>query len=63
MPPSTPDIDAFHRMTPAKKWRLITSMHVQARRWKRAALKAQHPDWTDAQVDATVRKVFLNGTD
>jgi hypothetical protein len=50
-------------MTPAEKWRLITSMHVQARSWKRAALKAQHPDWTDTQLDTTLRKLFLNGID
>lgn len=58
-----PDITAFRRMTPAEKWLMITTMHLQARRWKRMALRNQHPDWTDAKLDSKVRELFLNGTD
>jgi len=49
-------------MTPADKLRLIGSIHMQARAWKRAAFKAQHPNWTVEQLDQHVKEVFLYGT-
>lgn len=54
--------EAFRRMTPADKFRLISEMHMQARAWKRAVLKSQHSDWSDEQIDARVREIFLYGS-
>lgn len=53
----------FQNMSPADKLGLIAQMHMQARQWKRAALKAQHPDWSPEQVDRRVYEVFLYGSD
>ena len=53
---------AFRRMAPGDKLRLIAGMHTQARAWKRAALKTQHPDWSPEQLDRRVKEVFFYGT-
>ena len=56
------EIQPFKKMHPADKLRMIASIHMQARAWKKAAFLAQHPDWTPAQVNQRVREVFLYGT-
>ncbi len=54
--------EIFRKMTPSDKLRLVGSIHMQARAWKRAAFKAQHPNWTTEQLDRHVKEVFLYGT-
>ena len=54
--------EIFRRMAPADKLHLVSQLHMQARVWKKAALRAQHRDWTDDQVDKRVREIFLYGT-
>lgn len=49
-------------MAPGDKLCLIAGMHTQARAWKRAALKTQHPDWSPEQLDRRVKEVFFYGT-
>ena len=52
----------FRRMAPADKLHLVAQMHMPTREWKKAALRSQHRDWTEKQVDQRVREVFLYGT-
>ena len=54
--------DIFRQMDPADKLNLVAQLHMQAREWKKAALRAQHHDWTPEQIDQRVREVFLYGT-
>ncbi len=54
--------EIFRNMTPSDKLSLITQLHMQAREWKKAALRAQHRDWSAEQVDHRVREIFLYGT-
>ncbi|MDZ4198328.1 MAG: hypothetical protein U1E27_03490 [Kiritimatiellia bacterium] len=56
------EIQIFQNMTPAAKLRLVAAMHMQAREWKRAAFRAQRPDWTAEQIDQRVKEMFLYGT-
>ena len=56
------EIAPYKKMLYADKLRLIASIHIQAREWKRAAFKAQHPSWTKEKIDKRVREVFLYGT-
>jgi hypothetical protein len=56
------EIAAFRNMSPADKFRLICEMHMQARKWKRAAIQSLHPDWTSEQIDKRVKEIFLYGT-
>ncbi len=56
------EIEIFRKMPAADKLRLIASMHMQAREWKRAAFKAQRPDWSSEEIAKRVREVFLYGS-
>ena len=56
----TPEqVSIFKAMTPARKLALAGEFHHAARRLKALGLKAQHPDWSDEQVQARVREIFL----
>jgi len=59
---SPEELAPFRNMTPADRLNLAGTMHLQAREWKRAAFKAQHPNWSPEQIKRRVREVFLYGT-
>jgi hypothetical protein len=47
-------------MPPEKRWELAEQLYWTARELKASALRAEHPDWTEAQVAAEVRRLFLH---
>ena len=49
-------------MGPAKRLELAGKMYADAKKLKRAALKSFNPGWTDKQIEAKLREVFLHGT-
>jgi len=59
---TSPEIAIFRKMPAADKLRLIASIHMQAREWKRAAFKAQRPNWSSEEIAQRVKEVFLYGT-
>lgn len=46
-------------MSPAQKLRAADRFDHSARQLKVAALRAQHPDWTEIAVLQAVRQIFL----
>jgi hypothetical protein len=56
------ELRIFREMSPADKLRQVASMYLQAKEWKRAALKKQHEDWSDEQIDRRLKEVFLYGS-
>ena len=46
-------------MTPAQKLRAAERLYYSARELKAAALRAEHPDWTDEAIGQAVRTIFL----
>lgn len=52
----------FRRMSPVERLRLTAQLRVGVLAWKRAALKAQHPEWTEKQIDSRLRELFLYGS-
>jgi Rv0078B-related antitoxin len=46
-------------MSLAQKLRAAERLYYSARQLKAAALRAEHPDWTDEQVRQAVREIFL----
>ena len=56
------ELEIFKKMSPADKLRRIASMYLQAKEWKRAALKSQHSDWSQQQVEDCLKEVFLYGS-
>jgi len=46
-------------MTPTQKLRAAERLYYSARQLKAAALRAQHPDWTEEAIQQAVRQIFL----
>lgn len=46
-------------MTPAQKLRAAERLYNSARELKAAALRAEHPDWSDEAIRRAVREIFL----
>ena len=46
-------------MSPAQKLRVAERLYWSARQFKAAALRAQHPDWTEEAIRQAVRQIFL----
>jgi len=46
-------------MSPAQKLRAAERLYHSAGQLKAAALRAQHPDWTDEAIRQAVRQIFL----
>jgi hypothetical protein len=51
--------DQQRMMSPAQKLRAAERLYYSARQLKEAALRAQHPDWTDQAIRQAVRQIFL----
>ena len=62
MPLSQPELNAFRAMAPADKLGLISRLYLEAKTWKRAMLRSQHPDWTPEQIETVVKELFLRGS-
>jgi len=46
-------------MSPAQKLRVAERLYWSARQLKAAALRAEHPDWTEEAIVQAVRQIFL----
>ena len=46
-------------MTPEQKLDAAAQLIYAARELEAAALRAQHPEWSDEQIHAAVREAFL----
>ena len=46
-------------MSPAQKLRAAERLYYSARQLKAAALRAQHPEWSDETIRQAVREIFL----
>ena len=53
-------IKALRRMTHERRAELALGFIRSMRRMKAAALRAQHPDWSEQQVAAELRRLTLH---
>ena len=59
----TPEyVAVLRRLTGAKKLHAASELYWFARRLKAAAVRQQHPDWTEEQVLNEVKEIFLRAT-
>jgi hypothetical protein len=54
-------IKALRRMTPAQRLKIGLQFMEEMRQLKGAALRAQHPDWTEEQIAQAVREFVRHG--
>ena len=55
-------VRAWRAMGASKRSELAADLRRQARGWKRSALRAQHPDWTDNQLERELAQIYLRGS-
>ena len=55
------EIRILRAMTPEQKLRAAEDMYRAARDIKAAALRQQHPDWSEEEIRRKVREIFLHG--
>ena len=59
----TPEyVEILRRMTGEQKLRAAAALYWSARALKAAALRQQHPEWTEEQVQSKVKEIFLHAT-
>lgn len=54
-----PATEIIARMTPKQKLEASMRLYWSARALKAAALRAEHPNWTERQIQLAVREAFL----
>ena len=52
-------IDVLRRMTPEQKWQAAIDLWEMAVEASRANVRAEHPDWPEEQVHATIARRIL----
>jgi hypothetical protein len=57
---SPEQMEAFRRMPPERRLALAEQLYWSARELKAAWLRAQHPDWSEAEVAREVTRIFLH---
>ena len=57
--PSPAQLDVLRGMTPTQRWQTACNLYWSARRLKTAFVRSQHPEWSEQEVAAHVRQVFL----
>jgi len=56
--PSPEQIAIWRKMSGEQRLGIAESLCKAARKWKAAGVREQHPDWSDEQVNAEVRRMF-----
>ncbi len=57
----TPEQVAIYRKMPGeKRLQLAEKLYWSAREMTAAGVRSRHPDWSQDQVTAEVRRIFLN---
>lgn len=60
VPTMDPEVKkVLQAMSPAQKLRAAERLYHSARQLKAAALRAEHPDWTEEVIRQAVREIFL----
>lgn len=60
--PSPEQLALYRAMTPAERLKQSYALYWTARRLRTAHERALHPEWSAAQVEAHVRRVFLRAS-
>jgi hypothetical protein len=58
--PGAEQIKILRAMSGQERLALAERLYWSARKMKAAGLRAQHPDWPEARVEAGVRRIFSN---
>ncbi len=54
-------VDVLRKMTPAERLNIATGMWESARVMVRGAVRHEHPEWSDAQVNREIARRISHG--
>jgi hypothetical protein len=54
-------VEAWRKLGASGRTQLGIAMRRDVRRWKLAALHAQHPDWPQDRIREELRRIYLRG--
>ncbi len=60
--PSPEQIARYRAMTPEERLQQAYALYWTARRLRAASERALHPDWSEEQIEAHVRRIFLRAS-
>ena len=52
----------FKAMTPSQRWEQAVKLRRMAWEIKRAGERISHPEWTDDEIENSVREIFTRAT-
>ncbi len=58
--PSPKQIEILRQMSGERRLRVAEQLYWTARKVKAAGVRSQHPDWSEEEVKAEVRRIFLH---
>ena len=58
--PSEDQLEALRRLTPEERYRASREMYWSLRRHKAAFLRSLYTEWSEEQVEAEVRRIFMD---
>ncbi len=53
--------ELIRRMSPGRRLEIAQELYETAWQLKEAGLRRQHPDWSDADIRAKCRRIFITG--
>lgn len=53
--------EIIRNMTPARRLEIAQGLYETAWEIKKSGLRIQHPDWTEEEIAAKLRRIFLTG--
>lgn len=59
-PQAIDQTEILKRLSPAQRYKAGRQLYWTLRRHKHAFLRSLHPDWSEAELDAEVRRIFAN---
>jgi len=54
-------VEAWCRLGPERRSQMGVALRRQVRAWKTAALREQHPDWSDERLQRELAAIYLRG--
>lgn len=59
----TEQSERFREMTPEERWQAAMRLYWSMRKLKASHVRAQHPEWSDDEIDEAVKRAFMNVRD
>ncbi len=56
-------LDALRKLTPQQRWETARKLYWSARDLRASVLRSQHPEWSEDDIQAEVKRLFMYAAD